>query len=255
MSISPTLHSFLRLLPDPAAVPDADMVATLADEAPWFVLPASVRLRRCPDISPEEARQLSERIALNTPGIEAQATLIDHDSDLWAQFYPADDTPSRPDTTDAISTFLETYGHGDSPEDDALLERLIFNPQPDYASVLEEEYGSDPTGASPAGDDHTARIDAFLARPRTLSSDPEASAPEPAAPAAPAAAGISPTDSSLSESLAKIYIRQHRYDKAHEIISNLNLNFPEKSTYFADQLRFLQKLMINSRLAKTHSSD
>jgi len=57
---------------------------------------------------------------------------------------------------------------------------------------------------------------------------------------APAAAS-----STLSESLAKIYIKQRRYAKAYEIISDLSLKFPEKSVYFADQLRFLQKLMIN----------
>ena len=52
-------------------------------------------------------------------------------------------------------------------------------------------------------------------------------------------------DSLLSESLAKIYIRQHRYDKALEIIQSLSLNFPEKSIYFADQIRFLKKLILN----------
>ena len=54
-------------------------------------------------------------------------------------------------------------------------------------------------------------------------------------------------NSMLSESLAKIFIKQHRYDKAFEIISQLSLNFPEKSIYFADQLRFLQKLIINQK--------
>ncbi|MDE6268250.1 MAG: hypothetical protein K2M04_04115, partial [Muribaculaceae bacterium] len=50
-------------------------------------------------------------------------------------------------------------------------------------------------------------------------------------------------DSLLSESLAKIYIRQHDYVRAYEIIERLNLNFPEKSIYFADQLRFLRKII------------
>ena len=54
-------------------------------------------------------------------------------------------------------------------------------------------------------------------------------------------------DSLLSESLAKIYIKQGRYAKAFEIISNLSLKYPEKSVYFADQMRFLQKLIINQQ--------
>ena len=63
-----------------------------------------------------------------------------------------------------------------------------------------------------------------------------------------------PDDSMLSESLAKIYIKQHKYSKAYEIIRNLSLNFPEKSIYFADQLRFLQKLIINQRYIQSKNN-
>ncbi len=49
----------------------------------------------------------------------------------------------------------------------------------------------------------------------------------------------------LTESLAKIYIKQKRYYKAIEIIRKLSLKYPEKSVYFADQIRFLEKLITN----------
>lgn len=49
----------------------------------------------------------------------------------------------------------------------------------------------------------------------------------------------------LTESLAKIYIKQKRYYKAIEIIRRLSLKYPEKSIYFADQIRFLEKLVTN----------
>jgi tetratricopeptide (TPR) repeat protein len=49
----------------------------------------------------------------------------------------------------------------------------------------------------------------------------------------------------LTESLAKIYIKQKRYYKAIEIIRKLSLKYPEKSIYFADQIRFLEKLITN----------
>lgn len=54
-------------------------------------------------------------------------------------------------------------------------------------------------------------------------------------------------DSCFTETLAKIYIKQHRYDKALEIIKKLSLNYPKKNAYFADQIRFLEKLIINAK--------
>lgn len=54
-------------------------------------------------------------------------------------------------------------------------------------------------------------------------------------------------DSFFTETLARIYIKQKRYEKALQIIKNLNLKYPEKNVYFADQIRFLEKLIINTK--------
>ncbi len=51
----------------------------------------------------------------------------------------------------------------------------------------------------------------------------------------------------LTEMMAKIYIKQEKYDKALEIIRRLYLKNPKKNRYFADQMRFLQKIIINNR--------
>ena len=50
----------------------------------------------------------------------------------------------------------------------------------------------------------------------------------------------------FTETLARIYIKQGRYSKALEIIKRLNLLYPKKNRYFADQIRFLEKLIINN---------
>lgn len=52
-------------------------------------------------------------------------------------------------------------------------------------------------------------------------------------------------DDLLTESLAKIYIKQKRYEKALEIIKSLSLKYPKKSVYFADQIRYLELLIAN----------
>lgn len=51
----------------------------------------------------------------------------------------------------------------------------------------------------------------------------------------------------LTETLARIYIKQKKYEQALTIIKRLSLNFPKKSVYFADQIRFLEYLIINER--------
>ena len=54
-------------------------------------------------------------------------------------------------------------------------------------------------------------------------------------------------DEYLTETLAKIYVKQQRYDKALEIIKKLNLKYPKKNIYFADQMRYLERLIINAK--------
>ena len=51
----------------------------------------------------------------------------------------------------------------------------------------------------------------------------------------------------FTETLAKIYVKQKKYEKAYKIIKHLSLNYPKKNVYFADQLSFLEKLIINSK--------
>ena len=51
----------------------------------------------------------------------------------------------------------------------------------------------------------------------------------------------------FTETLANIYIKQKRYDKALEIIKRLSLKYPKKNIYFADQIRYLEKLIIHTK--------
>ncbi len=60
-------------------------------------------------------------------------------------------------------------------------------------------------------------------------------------------AATSGSDPYFTETLAHIYIKQGKYSKAIEIIRRLSLNVPEKNRYFADQIRFLEKLILNER--------
>lgn len=46
----------------------------------------------------------------------------------------------------------------------------------------------------------------------------------------------------MTETLAKIYIEQKKYDKAIQAFKILSLKYPEKSGFFADQIREIKKL-------------
>lgn len=50
----------------------------------------------------------------------------------------------------------------------------------------------------------------------------------------------------FTETLAQIYIKQAKYQKAFDTIEKLNSCHPHKSAYYKDQMRFLEKLIKNS---------
>lgn len=54
----------------------------------------------------------------------------------------------------------------------------------------------------------------------------------------------------FTETLARIYIKQGKYERAHGIIDRLYKQHPAKSAYYVDQLRFLEKLMLNETKTK-----
>lgn len=240
--------------------PDAETVEALRRELPWWTLPAAMRLRNCKELDDNERASLSALLAATAPDPEQMSMAVNHHLELdLARFYPVEQ-PETPSTESTIEKFLNNYGSND-PEEEALLNRLIFNPVPDYAQMLakEEEQSVPKTDEAPEGSDD-ALINSFIIKSKASGGQtPPANAePEPEEPAKPQAPVQKPTvesDSMLSESLAHIYIKRGKYAKAFEIISNLNLNFPEKSIYFADQLRFLSKLMAIEERKSVHTEN
>lgn len=268
------LNSLLDMMANPSAMPSDELLAELRDRYPYLTLGDELALLRGGAEMTEASRaRLMARVTLGAAGPDSVLRVTGHGGGNLAGFYPpVSINDGAAGTTDsAIDRFLETYGNTDERET-ALLERMIFNPVPDYTAVLEresQESGNTATPAPEAGS-QDALLDAFLDKQAAAPATPEPETPKPETPkhdetkpeepkpeehrhdeprhkrhepqTVPLA--VPSAGSSLSASLAKIYIRQHRYDKAYEIIRGLSLNNPEKSAYFADQLRFLRKLML-----------
>ena len=231
-----------------------DAMAVVSDY-PYFTPVAIALLKGDCGLSQEEREKITALAATSIPDREELFNHTGKDADKFADFYPEEEKGDE-STMDTISHFLDTFGNDDEDEIKAL-EQLIFNPVPDYAQLLaKEEEGSAPAeGELDAANmsEKDLRINKFIAKSKKQSGRfptegrEEVVSYEVTEAPSPKVAGDNADSSLLTESLAKIYIRQHRYEKALEIIMSLSLNFPEKSIYFADQMRFLKKLIVNEK--------
>lgn len=237
-----------------------------ADEAmarhPYFALPALLYLK---EHGVEGNDEMLARLAIAWPDRSQLARQLGADAATFASFYPPEEQPATPDTDTTIDRFLDNYGHTSDKEIEAL-SNAIFNPTPDYADVLAaqerqeqgEGHKQEEAAAEPQSDEDRLISD-FIEQSKAKEREAAAAIPtaqhvEPEDTAEiagqPIAEPASHDDSMLSESLAKMYISRGKYSKAIEIIESINLKFPEKSIYFADQIRFLRKLELNKKLSK-----
>ncbi len=237
---------------------------------PFFPVPEALSLRA--DNSGINQHERAKTIARMTAALggngEAIANLIDQEENEASRIYPDNMEPTRPTTENTIDRFLKTYGNSEDNETETL-EKLIFNPVADYSQQLAKDADALPETPSPEGNSQDDRINRFILStnggtiPAVKDDDlvpidpPEAentvnhSRQRRSDKNTPRQAISEPAENSLlSESLAKIYIKTKRYDRAYEILNRLSLAFPEKNAYFADQLRFLRKLMLAQRYSR-----
>lgn len=254
MDLTKSINNYLDNESQPV---DSHWVEEMGKKYPFFTLPATLMLSRENGLTPQQLETVTRKLALN---VANPATLMERlrpEAAGWMNFYPAPPETPKLTTNEAIDHFIDAYGKPD-PDEEALLTRLIFNPTPDYAQLLslEEEKDSPTPNAAPEGS-QDALINDFILKSRERlghfppidgdtaeKAETDDTTPADTTPVAPPEENA---PAMLSESLAKIYIKQRRYAKAFEIINGLSLKYPEKSIYFADQLRFLRKLMLNQR--------
>jgi hypothetical protein len=149
-------------------------------------------------------------------------------------------------TLDLIDTFLDTI----PVEDDKNYKQRKPTPADaaiDYvAYLLATEDEKQKQGNAPQMKGQNL-IDTFLQQEggRILLNDltDEESEPQPKPAETPAE---EVEEEFFTETLARIYIKQGRYQKALDIIDRLSSQHPQKNAYFADQIRFLEKLIINN---------
>ncbi len=238
--------------------PEATITREWCDEAlkqyPYFTMPAILYLQRNPEIGSDERKSLLARIAISSSDRKNLYNLFGENAEAFASFYPEEEQAPKPSTNNTIDLFLNTFG-STSEKELEVINNLIFNPTPDYADILAAEEQQSVPAINESDNENDNLINKFIAKskeqeghfPSTIIKAETNEEVEETKSDNIGQAEIT-DDSMFSESLAKIYIKQHKYSKALEIITNISLKFPEKSIYFADQIRFLRKLMLNEQI-------
>lgn len=220
--------------------------------ADYYIIPAIEELEA--GAVGERAAELRARIALAIGNREALMRVLGDDAE-FDNFYPDMEAPQL-STNAAIDAFLDRFG---TPQETDLITRMIFDGSA-ARGAAQPEIGEVRADDASAPDVTAQRIDAYLAANPVAES---ASVPAPVIPATPPEPVAEPMPepvskpvavevptpappvSALSETLASMMIKNGNYTKALEIISQLSLDMPKKSIYFADQIRFLRKLIAN----------
>lgn len=156
------------------------------------------------------------------------------------------------DTFALIDDYLSAIRDKDEPENEPA---LLFHPSVSsdymYWSLTQTQAAGNATAEEqPVRMKHQELIDDFIRNDEQGGTHIDLAGNDGKAEyvfAAPAETPAMEDTGCFTETLARIYIKQKRYEKALQIIKNLSLKYPEKNIYFADQIRFLEKLIINTK--------
>lgn len=223
----------------------------ILNKYPYFVVPAIEELQNA---SGEERVALVRRIAAAVGDPTALRTIIGVDPEEFLSFYPDMKTPEL-STDDTIDSFIDRFGNPNTPKPTEVEDIITPVAVPYDLSSLEDLpeltnadlFPADLAPGIPSDPIQTEKTEPTqIEEPEPMQTDePETTQIEELdsdsnSSPSHASAGREP---SLSESLARIMIKNGNYQKALEIITEISLNNPKKSIYFADQIRFLKKLI------------
>lgn len=179
---------------------------------PYYVVDDIELLEKTSDEA--EAGKLRRRIAVNIGEPHTLERLLGTTAIDFNNFYPDQQQPEL-NTDDTITAFLNKFSSAEvTPVDEST--EIPMVPAADYLTILEMEEKGEKVPLPPI--EKTPKIH----------------------PTDTPKADEQPT---LTESFAKILIKNGNYTRALEIITELSLKNSEKNIYFADQKRFLQRLI------------
>ena len=233
-----------RLMESPALLTEDTLqqLKQIVDEFPYFQIARMLYLKNLAVLNDIRFGAELKKMAIYVPDRRKLFTLIEGER-FGLQLQSAkEENPTREDAFSLIDAFLSNREE-EEPKTDA---SLLFQPSvsSDYIYwSLTKENGQveEKEEEEEVRLQHHDLIDSFIKNEeqRTpgsgLNLDMETTgAPVPGNLAELEENQHKPLDDSyFTETLAHIYVKQKRYEKALQIIKNLNLKYPEKNVYFA----------------------
>ncbi|MBQ8051625.1 MAG: hypothetical protein IJ197_08665 [Bacteroidaceae bacterium] len=230
--------------PKGGGLPAQKQLRQLVERYPYYQAARLLLLRSLYEAHDPVFGQELRRAALYVPSREVLYALIEADRlrpqpESKVHKAKADDLDDTADRTySLIDSFLNTSA-ADTPKRKV---KPTADAATDYMSyMLQVEADTDQEVSAPATYGQQI-LDNFLEQGRiTIQEHPDEELQKPQIDTSETA-----TNEIFTETLARIYIKQGKYDKALEIIQRLSLKYPKKNRYFADQIRYLEKIIANN---------
>lgn len=255
------------------------LLRDLVEQYPLYVVPKLLYLVNLSRLHHPHYEKELRRLAVSLPDRKRLYGLIHGERLGWQMENPSATLLSVPEMADSFSLIDQFLSDAAADTVPSSTPELLFQPaaamdylatmQPEQAPESISESQEEPVEQSqevlemqskdPVPMPHQDLIDSFLDqeamrqnRP-VLSDEVEQPVPQESAESFNPSAEVAENslksldDSFFTETLAHIYTKQKRYEKALQIIQNLSLKYPEKNIYFADQIRFLERLIINTK--------
>jgi hypothetical protein len=251
----------------PAEQPKSAPVKIVADESPGEKSIADIVLKQVADMKQSLDRPATEKKETKLAPTERKSAEeffeIDDKQEITSGEVPADqiqETKSKPDLL--VIDEQDKPDHADQPgkkvkkiSGKKISEKSTQKKTPlekeidlheshsftSWLSLFWEEEGGHSGGNDGGSGKKNELIDAFITnpprmeRPAMITSDEEVEDIS--------RYSVMESDDFITETLARIYVKQKKYDKAISFYEKLSLKYPEKVSYFADQIEEIRKLI------------
>lgn len=237
-----TRDELLRLLHDPTEADPGNLpdLTALSDQYPYcgafhrLILIATHRSGDLRYASELHKRILSipnpEELFLFLKGIEDTTSTVDH---TGSDEYEEEGRDAN-DTFGIIEEFLDEH-----PEDTTEIEELLSPPSPQTPDTGTNREATSENSPRESTDDIVA---SFLSQGAEAEVIPRLEDKTKETPEEEIKDELV-EDDYFTETLARIYIRQGKYDRALRIFRTLNLKYPKKSGYFAEQIAYQERVL------------